>query len=559
LTARALDGLVWAWLAVLALYLLMGRLDLPSISGLDFPVLGLAVTLAARLALRRARPLEAAAWQRAMAWLRARPMALTLGVSLAWALVMWLHALARHYTFGSTEDLAVHLQGLWATLRGELYYTSLRQMSHWGEHFNPTMLLLLPFYAIAPGPGVLLLAQSLAAAAGGPAIMYLARRKLPPDRQAFGLILVFLYLGNPGLWGMVTFDFHPIALAGGLWLWFFALRETRPRLAWLCAILALGCGEESWVVLAGYGLYAALAERRLGSGLAIFAVAAAGFLLVVQVIVPHFNLHVGSYYYTERFAALGGGFAGHGEIGDHGGGLATIAVNLISNPALVWQVLSMPGKGQFTLILLACALFLPLLRPWSLLWFLPVLAAVLVSSYPPQWSLHQHYTACILPGMYASAVLGLARLLGWRSMNKLSPGPLIAGAGLAVFLILDASPLGLVWTWAQRQPQAIDRVLRALPADEPVAAAKSVVSHVALRWGLYDICGFPQRTPWVIVCDQPNPWPFTPAENQALLSQLEEQGYGKYLVDGPCALLRHASRNPMENKGKALTPFTYYK
>ena len=557
--ALILDALVWGWLALIALYLVTGRLDLPNISGLDFSCLGLAATLVLRFALKNSRPLNQAAWQRVFAWLRARPMPTTLLLTGLWALVIWLYALARHYTFNSTEDLAVHLQGLWTLLRGELYYSSLRQMSHWGEHFNPTMLLTLPVYALSTGPGSLLLIQTLAMAAGAPAIMYLVYQKLEPAQRAWGLALVFLYLSNPGLWATVTFDFHPIALAGGLWLWFFALRERKPGLAWLFAGLALGCGEESWAVLAGYGLYLALAEKRPWQGLVILLLAVAGFLMVIKLVVPHFNLHAGAYYYTERFAALGGGFSGHGELGDKGGGLAAIAWNLISNPGLVWQVLSMPGKGSYVLILFVWVLFLPILRPWTMLWFLPVLGGVLVSSYPPQWSLHQHYTACILPGMYASSVLGLARLLAWPPIKKVRPGPLLGALSLALLIYVDASPMGLVWTWAKRQPQAIDRILEEVPPEAAVAASKSVLPHLALRWGLYQLTGFPERTPWVIVCDKPNPWPFTAEENQELVVELQRQDYAIVKQDGPCTLLRHPSKEPMHDKGKALTPHRHYK
>lgn len=560
--ARVIDALIWGWLALIVFYLIAGRPGLPNINGLDFPSLGLAATLLLRLAFKRALPLTSASWQRAFVWLRARlgarPMVVTLLLSGTWALAIWLHTLARHYTFGSTEDLALQMQGMWATMQGEFYYSSLRQMSLWGEHFYPTMLLVMPLFALSPGPGLLLLIQTVVIAAGAPAIMYLAYQKLPRGRQAWGLMLVILYLANPGLWGTVTFDFHPIALATGLWLWFFALREKHPDLAWICAVLALGCGEESWAVLAGYGLYRALAERRW-SGLVITLAAMAGFLLVVKFIVPQFNTSIGSYVFTERFTALGGGFGGHGELGDEGGGLAAIAWNLLSNPGLVWQVVSMPGKGQFVLTLLVWVLFLPLLRPWTLLWFLPVLAAVLVSSYPLQWSLKQHYTACILPGMYAAAVLGLGRLLVWRPMKNMQAGPCLAAIGLAALIGMDASPMGLVWTWVSRQPQAIDRIIEKVPPDAPVAAPKTVVSHLALRWGLYELYGFPQRTPWVIVCDQPNPWPFTPEENKALIAKLKKQGYEVIKEDGPCTLLRHPSEEPMHEKGKALTPHRYYK
>lgn len=550
-----LDGLVWAWLACLGLYLLAGRLPVPWVSGLDFPALGLAATLLARRALAGRLPLERAGWWRALSHLweaaTARPLAAAWAAGLLWGLVMAAWAVARYHDFQGAEDLGVIVQGLWSTRQGELLWCSLRQMSLWGEHFQPILLALAGVYALLPRPETLLVVQALALGTGAPAVVILARRALPPERQAWAFLPFLIYLAHPGLQGMLDFDFHPIALSTSLWLWFFALRLGRSRhgwLAWPLLGLALACGEESWVVLTGYGLYA-LTRRRWLEGLVCVGAGVAGFLVVTQLVVPRFNPYTHAYLYTGRFQGLGGG--------EQGGGMGAILASLLTRPQAVWQVLTLAGKGHYLLTLLAWGGFLTLLRPGTLLLFLPVVAGVMLSSYAPQWSFHQHYAACVVPGVVAGATLGLGRLLRWRATQGWSAGWACGLALLAVVVAMDVSPLGLVWrTLAQPTPPQAE-VVAAVPPGAEVAAPKKVLSHLAGRWALFDLEHFPRGVPYVILCCRPDPWPLTPRQVELLRRRLvEREGYRVVLRQGPCWLLEHVPSRPVTRRGRSLAPMT---
>src|SRR4029078_3314619 len=85
-------------------------------------------------------------------------------------------------------------------------------------------------------------------------------------------------------------EFHPVALACPLLLfaiWF--LDEDRLLPFALCAAVAATTKEESALVVAGLGIWYALAHGRRWTGAAIAVTGVAVALVALEVVIPHFN------------------------------------------------------------------------------------------------------------------------------------------------------------------------------------------------------------------------------------------------------------------------------
>jgi hypothetical protein len=116
------------------------------------------------------------------AWLAPRPLpavrprrAVLLGVA-GYGAVFSFVTVTRHFTFETHAlDLGYYVQLVWNLSRGAGPHVSLPEMHAWGDHLSPIMYLFVPAYWIAPGPVVLLVAQSVALALGGFAVFGLAR------------------------------------------------------------------------------------------------------------------------------------------------------------------------------------------------------------------------------------------------------------------------------------------------------------------------------------------------------------------------------------------------
>ena len=522
--ALLLDGLVWLPLGLILFYLAYGRPPLPGISGLDFPALGLGMVLLARVCLAGAHPVGSSAWARLWDWLRRRPGLLTAAFTIACGLGLSLITLMQHSRFLTSWDLGIFSQALWNTWHQEALWSSLRGISLLADHFEPILFLLTPLYALVPGAQTLLILQSMALALGAPAVYLLARGQ--GLRGFLGSGLSFLYLCHPGLYGAGLFDFHVIVLACPLWLWHLALRKERPRLAGLMAALALGCGEASWMVLFGLGLYD-LAGRRWRRGLLEAGLGMGGFVLVANLVIP--MLGGADYLYMDRYAYLGGS-------------KLEIIINLITRPGLVWDLLITPAKTGYVKLLLGGAMFLPLLAPRALLMLLPLLGGILLSNYAPQWSYDYHYSALLLAPLMAGAAQGLRRLQTWWQGFGRRPDWLFLALVIAGLICLDASPMQRLWrAWRRPRPLAHE-ALAQIPPRARVAAQECLTPHLANRAELYDLPKLPPGVQYVLMCRSLKPGRLmTRAQLLDLEKRLRNSSeYAVHWQKGDCLVLRAA-------------------
>lgn len=454
--------------------------------------------------------------------MRLRPP-LILGVAIA-AFTATFASLAvlQHRAFWTGRfDLGNLTQTVWSTAHGDLLsMTDLqgRQISRLGAHFDPIVVALAPAWLVWPHPSLLLVVQAVAVAAGAPAVYMLARKHLGSEWAGLSFALAYL-LYPPTQW-LVLDDFHPVALATPLLLWAVWFLDGDRLLAFgVMAAVAMTTKEQIGLVVAAIGLWYAFRPGRRRVGLVIAAAGTAVSLVAVLVVVPHFAPG-GSSPFAGRYAEVGGSPGG-------------IAKTTITDPLTVAREATRPGDVRYLAELGVPLLGLSVLAPTAAIVAAPELALNLLSSTETQTSIHFHYTAGAIPGLFLAAILGAKRIR--RRDSGISVGLLVVAGVLAGYLL---GPLP-VWrhvpggsTIATREhlagshAETAVRLLAMVPPDAAVSATNTLGAHLSAR---RRILSFPltRGVEWIVV-DTTRPSylddAVAPGEFAAALSSLERSG-----------------------------------
>ena len=376
----------------------------------------------------------------------------------------------RHWAFRTHAlDLGYYVQILWSLtqdLRGP--YMSLPEMHVWGDHFSPTLYLLVPLFALFPGPVVLLIAQSAALGLGAIPVFALARRRLGSEPAAAGFAL--LYLLSPMLHGANIRDFHIAAFAIPLLLAAVYCFETG-RTGWFIAavILTLGCREDAALAVIGLGLWIALVRRRWMWGLALAAGSLGLLFFDIKFLMPSFRGE--PYPHLWRYAHLGGS-------------LGEIILTMLLHPLKTLGVMVSGEKVSYVFTFLAHLGFLPLLAPWELIPALPGLAQNLLSRDPVLFSYRTQYTSFVLPFFVLAAISGYGRLAPQLSLRGRPVRGLALGLAFLASLALTArtlNDLAVKQWWPGERQRGAYVVLASVPPGASVSAWDRFVAHVATR------------------------------------------------------------------------------
>jgi len=369
-------------------------------------------------------------------------------------------------------DLGNMVQAVWTTAHGRpLEITSLQgdQISRLGAHVDPILVVFAPLWWLWPSPNLLLTGQAVAVALGALPVFWLARKHLGSERAALGFALVYLLL--PAVEWLTLNEFHPVALATPLLLFaFWYLDEDRLVPFALAAVAASLCKEEIALVVAGYGLWYALARRRRRVGLTILGAGLAWSAFAVEVVLPHFNHGAASSFYSR-----------YSDVGGSPGGVLRTAVThpweLATTAGAHWQYLlhlGLPLAGLF------------LLSPLVLVAAVPDLALNLLSGTSTQQSIHFHYTAGLIAPLVVASVLGAARL-----RRPVTVAMVAVGVALASNYILGAVPLwrffpggetyGAFTTRVTPHDRIAERAVKLVPAGAVVSTTNSLGAKLSNR------------------------------------------------------------------------------
>jgi uncharacterized membrane protein len=445
-----------------------------------------------------------------------------------------------------------------------------------GDHFQPIVALIAPFFRLFPTPETLLAAQALLTAISVIPVCRAARELLGtwPSR-GIGLAYGFSW----GLQQMINFDFHEIAFAVPLLAFCLSAlvrRRLRPAVLWALPLVFVKEDQGFTIaaiglVMAGMGL-ARIRAARAGAGPKAAEPAAddepgawirAGIFLAgwgllwsalaIGLIIPHVN-PAHHYPYWNDGGVVGPG--GHLS-------LSAVAHQLVrAGTEKLWTVY---------LILLPVA-FLALRSPLALI-ALPSLALRFVSTNNFYWGDGWHYNATVMPIVFLAAIDGMARFRAasarrtartpcqpggatprnppgrrWRLSGK-PPGPIaqrtprprlpypgaaVARYGAAVMVVIAAwlafrFPLDGLWNSQTYQisahVSAEDAAMARVPDGVTVEATLSMLAPLAARDDTYWIGTSPNPAPQYIVFDNDDSGWYPPPTNVLQFVEQRHPGY----------------------------------
>ena len=328
---------------------------------------------------------------------RLGPPALVALLSASYITYVAFFALRNHADFNSyTWDLGQIDNQFYNFLHGHPFRCpALIREGNWSElrnHAEVAMIFLLPFYALHPAAGTLLVLQALLLGLAGICVYRFASRRLS---QPTAIVLTLAYYLYPPLHGAQFFDIHfqPVSAAFLLAaIDFFDAR--RMKLFVLFFIMGVTCREDISVGTAVFGLFLIATRHRPKVGVVIFAVSVCYFVLLRFVVMPSF----GQWGFAEHYHQL---FPGneHSFVG--------IVKTILTNPVYTFTTLLSAEKLRYALQILMPLAFLPVRRAHLALSVVAGSYFTILTDYAPTHDIGYQYSGYFIPYVFPAAALAL--------------------------------------------------------------------------------------------------------------------------------------------------------
>jgi uncharacterized membrane protein len=443
-------------------------------------------------------------------------------ISLLFCIYFICYLIGLHAAYATNaEDLGIMDQAIWNTIHGQILHQTIcnpisdtncvspEGITRLAIHVEPILFPISLLYLFWPDPRTLLVLQTIIVAAGAYPAFWLARLRLRNELAA--VIVALLYLFYPAQQQATTYDFHAVTLTASLLLFTFYFLYTR-RTLWLFvfALLSMACKEEISLVVAMFGFWSLLFQRRVYVGLALMLLGLLWFWLAFDVIMPHFS-PIGQPLLLSRYSDLGQG-------------PMQAIVTIFRHPkAFLEQYVLDKDHLAYLRILFFPAVFLPLLAPWMLILAVPSLLINMTSSSAQMYSGLFQYNAEIVPILIIATIEALVLFLWlvhlieaewklirasawlttkgfrrwsfiWRQGQGISSYILLIPLGLALFSSIRYDDLyhghlpfsqNFHWPVPSAHLALAQQFIDKIPPDTSVSAQSQLVPHLSHRSNIY--------------------------------------------------------------------------
>lgn len=229
---------------------------------------------------------------------------LTIAFIAAYTIVAIIVSLNRFWQYQTFYfDLGIFDSAIWKVSRFQLPLVDHVDFGNskilsLGDHFNPSLFLLSPFYWLTEKTEMLLVVQALAVGLSGLVAYFIASKSLKNKVAICALVVAFL--GYVGMQNALVSDFHEATVAVlPLTFIFWAIVSKKWWLYWILLLVLLGFKETFAGLGFGIGLYLIIRDRQnLKRGIITMLISAIWGLVAIKVLIPYFSQ--GIYLYTPK-------------------------------------------------------------------------------------------------------------------------------------------------------------------------------------------------------------------------------------------------------------------
>ncbi|MDO8363837.1 MAG: DUF2079 domain-containing protein [Actinomycetota bacterium] len=413
-----------------------------------------------------------------------RPAWLVAVAVIVFAAVFGSLGVRNQRNFGTwAYDMGIYDQAIWLLSRGHAFI-SVRGMNFWGHHFNPLLLLFVPFYWLGAGPSFLYVVQACVLGLGGVPVYLIARDKF--KNPWMGLLFTVAYLMYAPVQWISWAMFHPEALVitPFLFAWWFATKE---RWGWFFAmvLLALSTREDTALAVIMMGLvllvymrnapdYRRVVNRCVG----VIVLAAVWYVGYTKLMLPYFNDGKEPFYITLFY-------------GNYGDSTPAIVSEIVRHPNRVVSDAVQPDRLTFYKQMSWPMGWLYLANPLGLLMALPQLLASVIGQSPYARMIRYQYTSVMIAPMMIASIHGA--FVFWKFK--------VARTVLPIWLLLCSYTTNVAWSpsplndtpsgygvWSGYHPRhdSLRIALTYIPDDASVSASYQLGPHISHRLHIYD-------------------------------------------------------------------------
>ncbi len=459
------------------------------------------------------------------------------------------YSLGRYFAFQTNFfDLGLDSNSVWRTINGYESWSSLIFPSTPGHinHISPILGLVAVAYAAVPDPRTLLVIQAAAVTFAIVPLYLIALRET--RSQLVSLIVAGLYLINPGLHGIIRYDFHPEAfIPFFVFLVYYFYSASRPGLFYLSVGLMLATIEYAAVLGVGIALSLWLTKKRLDKRI-VTTLASSIFVLVIIIAST-----IGGAFEVFNWPSNWLAVQFFGATSSQGTNYALSISGFWNSPGILLTSVenNITAKITYLLIITAPVWFAAVKYSVRVIPALPWLGVVLISSRYSYSSIDFQYSVFLIPFVYLAAIPFISRLRKQRNLLL----PLVA-LGLCVMLLYSSiSPVG-PHQWPQPSPlfATVVSVSNAIPENSTILTQSDLYpqlsnkAYVSINYSLPEP---PQyvfvntRTTWY---DWTNPSLGYPLSTHQQLSRLTSQySYRVIFEDLGLQLYELNARTPIDS------------